>query len=496
MTSSMPDIVKVPPRPATTAKPQPQAGDASGTDPQDGDFAGLLDEAADEVDVTEAPSRGGVAKGRPKTPKPDSTAKAVATDPAATDPIPPLMPWLTAPAPPAPQAAGTTATATTTAPAVAPTAPAPPGTATVPLPATEVPADAMAGATATTAPPAPMVTPGATSVADSAAANQPASSAPTPVPPPQPAQPQTVALTNPPKTDATVASASPTDATPPLATPGVPPTAHPVAAPQTALPALSSPAIEAPAPETAIAAEPRRQGRGGARTANATPARAGAEGAKADPTAAQATAQAIAAPTAPDGPAPTKGDALTGTPATLSGGAGNTGTPGGLDALPTLPAQAATQYAAASASGRAPAAHGGPPMAQLAAPLVRVAEAGGGAFHIDLAPAELGRVRVVAEVSDGQVTLSVQAEHADTLALLRRDMTHLEKALGESGLKLDSTTLNFSLQGDSQSRGFSAPDQGGGGAQGSWRGPATAAVPDAPPERAMRPLDGLVDVII
>jgi flagellar hook-length control protein FliK len=144
--------------------------------------------------------------------------------------------------------------------------------------------------------------------------------------------------------------------------------------------------------------------------------------------------------------------------------------------VPTLPAQAATHYAAAAASGRAATAHS-PAMAQLAAPLVRVAESGGGEFHIDLAPAELGRIRVVADVSDGKVSLTVQAEQADTLALLRRDLTQLERALGDAGLSLDSSNLQFSLQGDGQSRGFAAPDRGD--SSGGWRMQAEA-VPQPP----------------
>ncbi|MBY6266313.1 flagellar hook-length control protein FliK, partial [Azospirillum sp. 412522] len=164
----------------------------------------------------------------------------------------------------------------------------------------------------------------------------------------------------------------------------------------------------------------------------------------------------------------------------------------GFEAVPPLPAQAATHYAAAAASGRAATAHS-PAMAQLAAPLVRVAESGGGEFHIDLAPAELGRIRVVADVSDGKVSLTVQAEQADTLALLRRDLTQLERALGDAGLSLDASSLQFSLQGDGQSRGFAAPERGNGG--GGWRAQAEA-VPEPIADRPLRPIDGLVDVTV
>ena len=133
-------------------------------------------------------------------------------------------------------------------------------------------------------------------------------------------------------------------------------------------------------------------------------------------------------------------------------------------------------------------------MAQLAAPLVRVLETGGGEFHIDLAPAELGRIRVVADVSDGKVSLVVQAEQADTLAMLRRDLQQLERALGDAGLSLDNASLQFSLRDDGQSRGFAAPDQG---RTAGWRAQAQPeASPEPVAERPMRPIDGLVDVTV
>lgn len=171
----------------------------------------------------------------------------------------------------------------------------------------------------------------------------------------------------------------------------------------------------------------------------------------------------------------------------------------GFEAVPALPAQSAAQYAAAAASGRLAAGHA-PAMAQITAPLIRVADGGGGTFQIDLSPAELGRVRVVADVSEGKVTLTVQAQHADTLALLRRDLQHLEQALDSAGLSLDNTSLQFSLQGDGRSGGFAAPRQGGG-ETASWYAPqptetATDAAADPTTDRVFHPIDGLVDLTI
>lgn len=476
--TSMPEVVKAPPRPTATAKPASQAGDAPANDPQDGDFAGLLDEAAGDVDMGDDAPRSGETKGRPKAPKPDSTAKAV-----TADPVQPLMPWLTLPAQPVPPpGAGLDG-------AAAPAAPTTAGAATGLVPEAGSPAGPATGAAAIDGG-VPVATPAGPLLAETAMAGQTAGPAPTmtTLTPPPAAAPASAALV-----DATPAApvSDASGVAQPVTMPGVPSAQTPTTA-QTTLPSLSSPAAETPDAEAPIAVEPRRQGRTG-RTVNATDARQGTGSGKADPAA--VIAQTIAGQAGRDGQTAAKGDPTPSLPVPTNAGSSGGAAQTGFDALPTMPAQAATQYAAASASGRVPVPHG-PAMAQLAAPLVRVAEAGGGEFHIDLAPAELGRVRVIADVSDGQVTLSVQAENADTLALLRRDMQHLEKALGDSGLKLDSSTLHFSLQGDGQSRGFGAPDQGSGGAQGSWRGPAAATLPDIPLERAMRPIDGLVDVII
>ena len=54
-------------------------------------------------------------------------------------------------------------------------------------------------------------------------------------------------------------------------------------------------------------------------------------------------------------------------------------------------------------------------------------------------------------------------------------------------------SLQFSLQGDGQSRGFAAPDRGG--SSGGWRIQAEA-VPEPAADRPMRPIDGLVDVTV
>ena len=140
------------------------------------------------------------------------------------------------------------------------------------------------------------------------------------------------------------------------------------------------------------------------------------------------------------------------------------------------------------------------PAAQVATQLVRVVETGGGELRIDLKPEELGPVRVVAELHGARVALHVQAESPETLALLRRDIHHLERALSDAGFELDGGTLNFSLRGDGEPRGFAFSGQGDGTGNRE-DGPGRAfrlAEPAAalPQERAARPIDGLVDISV
>ncbi|AWK88259.1 flagellar hook-length control protein FliK [Azospirillum thermophilum] len=173
-----------------------------------------------------------------------------------------------------------------------------------------------------------------------------------------------------------------------------------------------------------------------------------------------------------------------------------------VDGFPALSAHAASHYSATVAEHAAAAR---PPASQIASPLLRVVETGGGEFRIELTPPDLGHVRVVAEVTDGRVSLNVQAENADTLNLLRRDLHHLERALSGAGFELDGGTLQFSLRGDDQSRGFAGLGQGQGQGAGQGSGqdaggrpfiPREDPVQAAAAERATILIDGLVDVTV
>ncbi|WP_114858637.1 flagellar hook-length control protein FliK [Azospirillum brasilense] len=433
---SLPDVIAAPPpRPARSAEATaaPSSGAPGEHEASGTPFADLLDDAAE---------RGGAEADGEQADSSNQTGGAPAGADAA---LVALLPLLTAP-PPA------TAPGIAAAGAVAESVPS---TGTLPL--------------------APPVTAPA---AENAAAPQP----PAPAQPgsPQPAAPLPMVPTAAAALDArpdgtpqatTDASASATPTVPPPASGAKPDSAPLFQAKDSATPAKGD-ATQAPSPQI----QPTMAQAGGNAASNGgtsqnpgqNPGQGQGRGSPAGPEA----LSALSSTADPVGAAPF--------PSTLAPPA----------------AHAAAHYAAhpgESAAARLPAA-------QVAGQLVRVVEAGGGEFHIDLKPEELGPVRVVAELSGARVALHVQAESPETLALLRRDIHHLERALSDAGFELDGGTLNFSLRGDGEPRGFASSGQGDG-TGGRQDGPGRTFRPAdpigaLPPERAARPIDGLVDISV
>ena len=92
-------------------------------------------------------------------------------------------------------------------------------------------------------------------------------------------------------------------------------------------------------------------------------------------------------------------------------------------------------------------------------------------FDIRLDPAELGRIDVHMTVDDtGKAQAALSVEKPQTLELLQKDSSHLERALKESGLDLSQNGLSFSLKGQQQQAG-----NGGNNNGSSPRGRALAA---------------------
>jgi flagellar hook-length control protein FliK len=98
------------------------------------------------------------------------------------------------------------------------------------------------------------------------------------------------------------------------------------------------------------------------------------------------------------------------------------------------------------------------PLAGLALEISARAQIGKNRFEIRLDPPELGRINVRLDVDrDGHVTSHLMVDRADTLDLLRRDASNLERALQQAGLKTSDNSLQFSLR----DQAFSGRDQGG-----------------------------------
>ena len=90
------------------------------------------------------------------------------------------------------------------------------------------------------------------------------------------------------------------------------------------------------------------------------------------------------------------------------------------------------------------------PFAGVAIEIAGKALAGKNHFEIRLDPPELGRIQVHLDVDrDGNVTSRMIADRADTLDLLRRDASGLERALQDAGLKTSDNSLQFSLRDQS-----------------------------------------------
>ena len=113
------------------------------------------------------------------------------------------------------------------------------------------------------------------------------------------------------------------------------------------------------------------------------------------------------------------------------------------------------------------------PAADQVAIAIQKAQSGGREqISLRLYPAELGRIDVHLELADdGVLRASILAEKADTLELLQRDSSALERALQNAGVKTDSGSLAFDLKnggrdGESdpesadRNSGEVAPDEG------------------------------------
>lgn len=95
-----------------------------------------------------------------------------------------------------------------------------------------------------------------------------------------------------------------------------------------------------------------------------------------------------------------------------------------------------------------------PDVNALAVTIASKNEAGLKHFDIRLDPPELGRVDVRLSLDDaGKAQASLAVEKPQTLELLQKDSSTLERALKDAGLDLSQNSLNFSLKGQQQQSG-------------------------------------------
>jgi Meckel syndrome type 1 protein len=165
-------------------------------------------------------------------------------------------------------------------------------------------------------------------------------------------------------------------------------------------------------------------------------------------------------------------------------------------AMPIDPAPRTPPIAAPIAARAASPAAFAWPARQVAPCAVALALGADSSLTLTLDPAELGRVEVAIERAQGEATIRVTAERADTLMLLQRDARELERALADIGMGERGPSLSFSL-GDGGASQDTSGRQGERAATQSPRlglaGPAGAsAIPHAARQGAAH--RGLIDL--
>jgi hypothetical protein len=140
-----------------------------------------------------------------------------------------------------------------------------------------------------------------------------------------------------------------------------------------------------------------------------------------------------------DALAPDRGDAANGAPST------NSGPTAGVPIQSNASTAPATNVNPTSAQAPTPIVP--VPLAGLALEIVTQAHNGKNHFDIRLDPPELGRINIKLDVDrDGNVATHLVVDRSDTLDLLKRDASTLERALQQAGLKTADHGLDFSLR--------------------------------------------------
>jgi len=135
--------------------------------------------------------------------------------------------------------------------------------------------------------------------------------------------------------------------------------------------------------------------------------------------------------------------------------------------------------------------HASPPrepqvdLSTLAINIAAKSQGGSKHFDIRLDPVEMGRVEVRLSIDEsGKATAHLSAEKPQTLALLQRDSTTLERTLKDSGLDFSQNGLNFSLKGQNQQHN---------GSDAQPRGTPLVVTATANPEPSLNPVNMRAD---
>ena len=167
----------------------------------------------------------------------------------------------------------------------------------------------------------------------------------------------------------------------------------------------------------------------------------------------------------------------------------NANTQSAVNAAQTLsvptPAGQPAAHAVATAAAPPPQAPAAPvPLAGVAVAIAARASAGTNHFAIRLDPPELGRIEVRLNVDkDGRITSHLVADRKDTLALLQRDVSGLQRTLQDAGFKTADNGLQFSLRDSGQQQQQQQQQQQSNGGNAGHlvlndeTGPAVEALP-------------------
>jgi hypothetical protein len=114
--------------------------------------------------------------------------------------------------------------------------------------------------------------------------------------------------------------------------------------------------------------------------------------------------------------------------------------------------------------------------------------------EIELAPAELGRLRIALHASEAGLQVAITADRPETLDLVRRQLEGFQRGLASEGVTLDRLELSGGGAGE-RDRDAPSPRQGAAATDGAAEPPASSELAGPPETRpAARPSAGRLDL--